>query len=508
MKIVEAGSKPQSLDPSRAGEVLMRGFLVVFLPWVFGVLHRGAAPLELEWYLMAMCQSFQKTAVGKCRRLVINVPPRHLKSITATAYVAWMLGRSPSLKIMIATYGDKLGRDHLERLHVIMSHPFYRRLFPDARLKVGGIGRLALTTTKGGGCRVVTVNGATTGFGADIIIIDDAMKPEDITSEAKRAELDRFYRQTLLTRLNSKRRGIIISIQQRLGEDDLPAKLLEAGAEHLCLPSYDDRERLYAIGFGRQYRRPVGEVLRPIEESAEVLAIMRTDMGRRDFATQYLQQPGAQEGNVIPLARIPRYKSADLLLAHCHPVVQSYDTAVGTGPGCAYSVCLTAGFHKGRWHLLDVMRQQLEYAQLRDMALAQYDLWLPDHVLIENHSTGTQLYGDLRYRAGLRPIMIRPMADKITRMVGQLALIEDGFLALPDDAPWLDAFLHEMRMFPASKYMDQTDALSQFLDWAKRRDRAIRAPRDRVTGRKLFVERKEQVSRRDQVNRRNQVDRR
>lgn len=430
MAISDKAVGPQPISASQANAVLMRGFLLAFLPWVFRILHRGEQPLRMDWYLWTVCQAFQKTAVGKYRRLVINVPPRHLKSITATAYTAWMLGRAPSLKIMIATYGDKLGRDHLERLRIIMAHPVYRRLFPATRLRPGGAGRGSISTTRGGGCRIVTVNGATTGFGADIIIIDDAMKAEDIESEARRAELDRFYRQTLLTRLNDKRRGIIISIQQRLGEDDLPARLLEAGADHLCLPAYDDRERVYDLGFGRRYRRPAGEVLRPDDEPMEVLRRFEREMGKRDFATQYLQQPGALEGNVIPLARIPRYKPGEVIRAHCHPVVQSWDTAVGVDPRCAFSVGLTVGFCKGRWHMLDVIRARFEYAQLRDMALAQHALWRPDYLLIEDHSTGTQLYGDLRYLAGLRPIMIKPLADKITRMVGQLALIEDGFLAL------------------------------------------------------------------------------
>lgn len=496
MKIAEKLTAPGGIPASQVSAVIMRGFLVAFLPWVFSILHRGARPLKMDWYLWAVCQAFQKTAVGRSRRLVVNVPPRHLKSITATAYTAWMLGRSPALKIMIATYGDKLGRDHLERLQVIMAHPLYRRLFPGARLRPGGPGRGYLSTTKGGGCRVVTVNGATTGFGADIIIIDDAMKAEDITSEARRAELDRFYRQTLLTRLNDKRRGIIISIQQRLGEDDLPARLLEAGADHLCLPSYDDRERVYDLGMGRQYRRPVGEVLRPDDEPMDVLEAFRREMGPRDFATQYLQQPGAADGNIIQLAKIPRFKLGEVPRSRFEMVVQSLDTAVSEEAGSAYTVLLTFARYNQRWHLIDVTRERLSYPRLRDMTRAQMTLWQPDHILIEDQSSGSQLYQDLRYCYGIRPIMIKPLADKLTRMIGQLGLIEDGFLAIPEEAPWLDDFMNELRLFPASKYMDQVDSLAQFLDWAKRRGRSHSVPRHPESGRKLYVARKAQVHRR------------
>lgn len=221
---------------------LRRGCLFFFLHWVFQLLHPLERPPRNDWYLLAMCQALQKTSLGRTRRLVINVPPRHLKSIAATAYTAWILGHNPSLKIMLATYGDKLGRDHLERLRLIMSHPVSQLLFPKTRLAPGGISQGVLHTTAGGGSRSVTVGGATTGFGADIILIDDAMNALDIISEAKRAELDRFYSATLLMRLNSKRRDVIISIQQRLGEDDIPARLIDSGAEHLCL-AYEDTQR-------------------------------------------------------------------------------------------------------------------------------------------------------------------------------------------------------------------------------------------------------------------------
>lgn len=107
---------------------LMRTHLMFFLPWVFKVLHPGHEPLILEWYLRAICQAFYKVAAGRTRRLVINVPPRHLKSITSVAFVAWMLGRDPRLKFMLVTYGSKLSRDHLINLTRIMNHRFYPSL--------------------------------------------------------------------------------------------------------------------------------------------------------------------------------------------------------------------------------------------------------------------------------------------------------------------------------------------------------------------------------------------
>lgn len=133
--------------PGLAAAVLMRSFLVLFCPWAFGVLHPGKPPLKMFWYLWAMCQALQKAALGLTRRLVINVPPRNLKSITTVAYTAWMLGRDPSLKIMLVTYGRDLSKEHIDNCRILMNHPTYRRLFPRTRLLPGAKGQLILRTT-------------------------------------------------------------------------------------------------------------------------------------------------------------------------------------------------------------------------------------------------------------------------------------------------------------------------------------------------------------------------
>jgi predicted phage terminase large subunit-like protein len=472
---------------SSQARALMRSHLVFFLPWVFHILHPGERPLVMNWYLHAICQALHKTFLGKIQRLVVNVPPRHLKSISAVAFTAWLLGRNARHKIMLVTYGSRLSQEHLANLVRIMSHPVYRMLFPETRLDPG-ISQGVLKTTAGGGCRTVTVGGATTGFGADYIIIDDAMKADDIVSEARREELDRFYRATLLTRFNDKRSGRLISMQQRLGEYDLPARLIEAGADHLCLPAWDDKEVVYDIGLGRIYRRPIGEVLRPDDEPREVLEEQRRRMGPRDFATQYLQLPGAIEGNIIRTDRFSRYKRGDIPRHKFHKVVQSWDTATSEEPRADFSVCLTFGFRADKWYLLDCLRERLPYPRLRDQVRAQQQLWRADKVVIEDAGAGQHLWQDMRQRGLFRPVLLRPAADKVTRMVGQLALIEDGDILLPDEAPWLDAFLSELKAFPTGRHDDQVDSLAQFLEWSKTHNKWANTKRDPTTGRKLFVQ--------------------
>jgi predicted phage terminase large subunit-like protein len=474
----------------------MRTFLLYFLPWVFEQLHPGEPPLELRWYLRAMCQAFQRAGKGAVKRLVINVPPRHLKSITSIAFVAWQLGRNPNCKIMFVTYGSKLANEHLEKVQMIMSQPFYRSLFPRTVLASNALADQVLKTTHGGSCRAVTVGGAVTGFGADIILIDDAMKADDIDSEARREELSRFYTKTLLPRLNNKRRGVIISIQQRLGDDDLPGWLLEAGAEHLCLPAYGDEETTYDIGMGRIYRRPPGEVLRPDDEPRYVLDAFRREMGPAAFSAEYLQQPSALEGNVIKIDQIPRFDLEDFPRECFEKIIISVDPATSESPRSDWSVLMTFGILKNRSYVLDVMRDHIGYARLLDRIVAQKRLWRADKVLIENEGAGRHLWDDLTNKKLLRPIMIRPEFSKETRMQGQLGMIEAGDLLFPRTAHFLDDLLKECRAFPKSKHDDQVDALSQYLFWAKSHIDWANTPRDPETGRKLFVTRRDKVRRR------------
>lgn len=251
--------------------VARRQYLKFFLLKVFETLHPGADPLQLAWYLEAVCYACEEVRAGNKKRLIITEPPRHLKSITVSiALVAWWLGHEPSKKFMVASYSQELARQHAQQCRQIMESAWYQALFPKTRLAPRSR-TLELITTAGGGRKAVSVGGSTTGFGADVIIIDDCMKADEVRSQAVRDEVKAWFGGTLLTRLNNKRDGCIISIQQRLHEDDLPALLLEKGFDHLNLPAIAEKEERLPIGFGRFHHRKVGDLLDPTREDQAVL---------------------------------------------------------------------------------------------------------------------------------------------------------------------------------------------------------------------------------------------
>lgn len=455
--------------PGRLRQALMRMHLIFFLIPVFATIKPAEPPLQLAWYLFAMCHALEEAAAGKKRRLVINVPPRYLKSITASvALVAWLLGRNPSLQIMVATYSDKLSREHGENCRLVMESAWYQALFPGTRLKHGGKAALDLKTTAGGGRLAISVQGSATGLGGDVIILDDCMKADDINSEAVRNELNRWYVNTLQTRLNSKKSGVIISIQQRLGEDDLTARLLEQGADHLCLPAIAEKFEVLPLGLGRVQRRRPGDILDPVREDRETLDDLRRKYGPQVFEAQYQQNPVAPEGNIIRIEKFQRF-DYEIDRDQLERVVQSWDTAMSANPQSDYSVCTTWGYFRGKHYLLDIFRQRLEYPELRDMVIWEARRWNADKIIIEDAGSGKLLLQELGRRRPRLPLFASLPADsKIERMTGQLGQIEDGDVWLPEEAPWIDAFIGECRAFPFGKHDDQVDTLSQYLRFAMR----------------------------------------
>ena len=152
---------------------------------------------------------------GQVRRLIINVPPRHLKSLCASvAFPAWCLGHDPAAQIICASYGQDLADKFARDCRRIMASTWYLQLFST---RLGDRHPVHDFATTAQGTRMATsVGGVLTGRGADMIIIDDALKPDEALSESRRNAVNEWYDNTLLSRLNDKARGCIIIIMQQL----------------------------------------------------------------------------------------------------------------------------------------------------------------------------------------------------------------------------------------------------------------------------------------------------
>jgi len=206
---------------------LLRGNLSAFIERAFAELNPQTAFMPAR-HIEVIAATLQKVSRGEITRLIINLPPRHLKSLcTSVAFPAWYLGHHPAAHVICASYGqelaDKLARD----CRTVMTSPWYRGLF--ATQLAGRTAVHDFATTDHGGRMATSVGGILTGRGADLIVIDDPLKPDEALSLSRRTAVNEWYDNSLLSRLDDKARGAIVVVMQRLHQDDLVGHVLEQG---------------------------------------------------------------------------------------------------------------------------------------------------------------------------------------------------------------------------------------------------------------------------------------
>lgn len=452
-------------------DALLRLDLMAFVERVFYDLFPHAR-FSICPHLEVMAARLAATLQGRgSKRLIINLPPRSLKSIMASvAAVAWLLGHEPHKQIICASYGQDLADKHARDTRNIMSQQFYRRLFPGTVLSAQKQSVNDFMTTKGGFRMSTSVGGVLTGRGADGIIIDDPLKPDEALSESRRKAVNEWYDNTLLSRLNSKEDGFIIIVMQRLHQDDLVGHVLDRGEdwEILNFPAIAEQNEDYIVESALgpiRYQRKVGEVLDPSRESRKILQGIRQTIGEYNFSSQYQQSPVPREGAIIRNAWL-QYYDPDGYLPEFTVKFQCWDTANKSGELNDYSVCTTWGFYEEKFYLLDVFRRRLNYPELKKKVIELLGKHEPRSVFIEDKASGTQLIQDLSSEGhyGIKAFAPPPGTDKIMRLYAQSAKFESGRVLLPSKASWLDEYVRELTSFPGTKHDDQVDSTTMALD--------------------------------------------
>jgi predicted phage terminase large subunit-like protein len=444
---------------------LLRSDLRSFVWKSFQTILPGTRYLP-NWHIDAIVHQLMRVQAGDISRLLINQPPRSLKSIcVSVAYVAWLLGHDPTRRVIVVSYSNELAGELHRQFRMVIDAPWYRALFP--AMQPARDSGAEFVTTAGGSRYATSVGGTLTGRGADLIIVDDPLKAEEAMSEPARKRVIDWYGGTLVSRLNDKENGPIVVIMQRLHELDLAGHLLEQGGwEHLELPAIAVDDSVIAIGRGKVKTRRIGDVLHPERESKETLDRIKAESGSLMFSAQYQQRPVPLEGNLI---RREWFRSYDRLpQASAKRIVQSWDVAMMTGDANDYSVCTTWWIIKSDYYLVDVFRGRLQYPDLRRRVANLAATHGAATILIENAGPGMALLQDLwrNLPPGLpRPLGRKPEGSKADRMVAQSAKIEAGHVYLPKEAVWLDTLLHELLAFPTGRHDDQVDSVSQFLQW-------------------------------------------
>jgi predicted phage terminase large subunit-like protein len=448
---------------ARALRAALRSDFATFVHNVFSTLESGQAFVS-NWHLEAIAYQLERVRCGEIMRLIINMPPRSLKSMTASvAFPAFVLGHNPARRIICVSYSGDLAKKHANDFRAVLQAPWYQTLFQRTRIgQKDSESEIELTAR---GFRFATsVGGTLTGRGGDMIIIDDPLKPDDAYSETKRNACNEWFKNTLLSRLDDKRTGAIVIVMQRIHMDDLAGFVTSQSDEWevLNLPAIAELDEVIPISDTKVHRRRVGEALSPVREPLSVLEKMKAQLGNDAFSAQYQQMPVPPGGAMIKRHWLKRYVELPLQRERCL-ILQSWDTASKGGPENDFSVCTTWFITRDRrWYLIDVWRKRVDYPELKAAVCTLASRHAANRVLVEDAGTGISLVQELLGEVnGI--LAVKPDRDKITRMSVVSAKFESGLVFLPERAPWLADLEAELFAFPGSRHDDQCDSVSQAL---------------------------------------------
>ena len=460
----------QKNHPTRSRERLfeaaLRQDLSSFTRKTFHTVDPGAEYLS-NWHIDCMSEHLMAAANGEIRQLIINIPPRMMKSISVgVAWPAFLLGHDPTRKIMAASYAKELSLKHSQDCRLVVESEWYRRIFPEVVIADDQNTKSKFLTTQRGFRFATSVGGSSTGEGGDVLIVDDPLKPIEAASQVQRDGANTWFDQTFSSRLNNKKTGVIVVVMQRLHENDLSGHLLAKGGwYHLKIPLI--AETKVAVRFpisGFDFYRMPGNLLHEARMGKEDIEKAKKNMGEYGFAGQYQQTPAPAGGGIFQERWFLHYAA---LPEGAGRIVQSWDTAFKSDQINDPSVCTTWLVTNEFYYLMDVLCERMIYPTLKQKAISHAASWGAQEIIIEDKGSGQSLIQDLRKETKLSVISVTPDADKITRASVVSPIIESGKVLVPESKPqWLSEYMEEMLLFPNAAHDDRVDSTTQFLKWA------------------------------------------
>jgi predicted phage terminase large subunit-like protein len=450
-----------TIPNARLVDAFCRTDFVSFIHKTHQTLTPGSS-LDMNFHINALAYHLELVRLGEIKRLIINMPPRSLKSlITSVAFPAFVLGHDPTKRLIVVSYGSDLAIKHGTDFRRVMNEPWYQRVFPLTRISRIKNTEFEVTTTRQGFRLATSIDGPLTGRGGDIIIIDDPLKPAEALSDSRREGVNKWFNNTLVSRLDNLQTGAIIIVMQRLHEDDLSGTQLRSPEwVQLKLPAIAEEEERVPIGHNKYHIRRAGDVLHPERVPRPILESLRS-RDPETFAAHYQQTP-IPPGGIIIQRKWVRYYDELPRRTSSFLIIQSWDTASKAGESNDWSVCTTWLLQENKYYLMDLLRDRLDFPTLRTRAIAHARAYNANKILIEAAGVGMGLVAEMK-AVGLSAISVKPEADKKSRMKIQAAKFESGLVFFPKQAPWLADFQAELFAFPNTRFDDQVDSVSQAL---------------------------------------------
>ena len=431
-----------------------------------------------------MAEAFERVARGECKRLIINMPPRHTKSEFASYLLpAWFLGKYPGKKVIQTSHTAELAVGFGRKVRNLVDSEAYKKIFPELALQADSKAAGRWNTSKGGDYFAIGVGGAVTGKGADILIIDDPHSEQEAALAQVNPEIyDKVYEwYTSGPRQRLQPGGSIVIVMTRWSLRDLTGQVIKSSASR----GGDEWE---VIEFPAIL--PSGNPLWPEFWSLDELEKLHTELPNGKWMAQYQQQPTSDSSAIVKREWWKKWPSDRP--PECDYILQTWDTAFEKNTRADYSACTTWGiFYNDEDNglpniiLLNAFKARMEWIELKRTAFEHYKDWEPDSILIEKKATGAPLIYEFR-AMGIPALEFSPGKgqDKISRLNAVSDLIASGKVWVPDTR-WAEELVDEIASFPSGEHDDLVDATTLALA-RFRQGGFIRLPSDEPDEPKFF----------------------
>lgn len=407
---------------------------------------------------LKLCRNrLDQVTQGDIRRLMLFLPPRHGKSEQATIhYPAYRLLRNQTCRVIVGAYNHSLACTFSRQTRRLVGKFGFQ--FANDSNKQN-----QWNSVHGGGLYAVGVGSGVTGYGADLVVIDDPVKSRaEAESPTYRARVLDWYQNDLYTRLHPG--AAIVLIMTRWHSLDLAGQLLEQakdGGESwdvVSLPAIaEDNDPL---------GRPTGGALWPERYNSEDFDRIKKAIGSYAFSALYQQRPSPRSGGFFRADWLP--------LNHANIpdgiACRAYDTAATPGGG-DYTAGVRIVRYGDRYRITHVTRGQWSPAQRRTIQrqTAEIDgLQTVIHLAQDPGAAGVdQVQHDQANLAGFATVTARPTGSKEVRAMPFAAACEAGLVEL-ERGDWNRAFIDELCSFPTGQHDDQVDAAADAFNYLAR----------------------------------------
>ena len=404
-----------------------------------------------------MAEAFERVANGTCKRLIINMPPRHTKSEFASYLLpAWFLGKFPHKKVIQTSHTAELAVGFGRKVRNLVDSDVYNNIFPNLALQADSKAAGRWNTSKGGDYFAIGVGGAVTGKGADVLIIDDPHSEQEAAMAASNPEVyDKVYEwYTSGPRQRLQPGGAIVIVMTRWAQRDLTGQVIKSAAQR-------SGEEWEVIEFPAIL--PSGNPLWPQFWSIEELSALREELPNAKWQAQYQQNPVGNESAIVKRDWWKWWEKDDPPV--CDYILQSWDTAFEKTQRADYSAGTTWGIFACEEDnfapniiLLNTYKKRVEFPDLKRDVMREYNEYEPDSLIVEKKASGAPLIYDLR-AMGIPVQEYTPGKgqDKIARLNSVSDIIASGKVWVPQTR-WAEELVDEVAAFPSGEHDDLVDA--------------------------------------------------